>query len=460
MDFSASLSQQQRQTFSPQMQQSLQLLQAPVAELRQLVAAELVCNPVLEEEKFFSLEGEAFFQGENIIEGDDLGDSWRDDFQTASASSRPIDKTTEERHQYLLESFPSEETLAAKIHAQSVAFPIEDQPIVQTIVGNLDEWGYFRATCTEVAQSMGVNEQKVDHVLKQVQQLDPPGVAARDLSECLQLQLERLGKGNGLASRMVRHYLPQLARHHYEEIAHALNVDLSDIQEALALILKLEPHPGRPYAKVDTHEVIPDVIVMLEGDGFLVRLNEEELPRLRISEAYKEILSSQSENRELREYLREKIRGGKSFIQNIELRKETLLAISREMVSRQRDFFKYGTYGMVPLTMTEVAEKVGLHGSTVSRAISGKYIETPRGMFPLKYFFTAGFQREDGESISNEMIKTSLRELIDKEDKLRPLSDQKIVGLLAEKGITVARRTITNYRDQLGILPKNLRKRG
>src|SRR3990167_1852044 len=181
MDFSASLSQQQRQTFSPQMQQSLQLLQAPVAELRQLVAAELVCNPVLEEEKFFSLEGEAFFQGENIIEGDDLGDSWRDDFQTASASSRPIDKTTEERHQYLLESFPSEETLAAKIHAQSVAFPIEDQPIVQTIVGNLDEWGYFRATCTEVAQSMGVNEQKVDHVLKQVQQLDPPGVAARDL---------------------------------------------------------------------------------------------------------------------------------------------------------------------------------------------------------------------------------------------------------------------------------------
>lgn len=446
MQLSAGLSQQQ--FLSLQMQQGLQLLQAPVMELRRLVAAELVANPVLEEEVFSSPEISA--PEKNTVHVSEEEYSWSENLQQTDQ---------EEQRRYFLESRPSFSTLAEAIHAQTAAFLEKDQSIIQFIAGNLDEWGYFRMSCAEVATSLGVSEQRVEEVLKKIQQLDPPGVAARDLKECLLIQLQQQGRGNGLASRIANHYLPQLARHHYEEIAKNLRVPLSEILKEIKIITSLEPHPGRPYIAAEEQTIVPDLIVIPEGEEFLVRLNEEGLPRIRISDYYKETLVAHSDNKELREYLREKIRVGKSFIHQIEQRQSTLLSVGREIVRHQVDFFKYGTYGMHSLTMAQIAEAVGLHVATISRAVAGKTIDTPRGLFSLKYFFTAGFEQENGENVSNEMVKASLKKMIQEESKRKPLSDQEIVARLKDQGIVVARRTIANYRDQLGILSANLRKR-
>jgi RNA polymerase sigma-54 factor len=493
MQLSTGLSQQQ--VLSLQMKQGLELLQAPVMELRSLIAAELVANPVLEEE--FFLESAIPEKNETAISDEEP--SWMES---------GVQRNSEERHRHFLESRPSQVTLEEAIQAQTAAWLEEDQAIVQSIAGNLDEWGYFRMSCAEVAASLDVSEQQVEEVLKKIQQLDPPGVAARDLKECLLIQLQQQGRGNALASRIVSHYLPQLARHQYEEIAKKLRVPLAEVRKEVDNIIALEPHPGRSYRISEEETIIPDLIVIRKseeflepvfkaaaadegqgavgtqqlsvyeilegvnanptqpmaaavdsGDSFLVRLNEEGLPRLRMSEHYKEMLASHAENKELRDYLREKIRVGKSFMHHLEQRKSTLLAVGNEIVRRQADFFKYGTYGMHPLTMAQVAEALGVHMTTISRAVAGKTIDTPRGLFSLKYFFTAGIEQEDGENVSNERIKSSLKKMIQEEQKQKPLSDQKIVARLKEQGIHVARRTIAHYREQLGILPASLRKR-
>lgn len=434
MHLSPKLSQQQ--LLSPQMQQGLQLLQAPMMELRQLVSQELIANPMLEEE--FSNTPETSTASEKEL----------------SLYEDPHD--TEERRRYFLESQYSVETLTEALLAQSAGFSKEDQPIVECIIGNLDAAGYLGTSSAEMATTLGVSEQRVEETIAKIQQLDPAGIAARDLKECLLLQLERKGKGSSLASRIVKHYLPELGRHHYEDIAAALRISLEEVLQAHKIIAALEPHPGRAYGPIDNPEVIPDVIVLAEEDDFIVRPNEEALPRLRLNDHYKEILSTETENKELHNYLREKIRHGKQFLTHVEQRQKTLLAVAREIIKRQHHFFQTGM--MTPLTMAEVAETLDLHPTTIGRAISGKYMETPRGLFPWKYFFTAGLQKEDGTSVSNDTVKQALQQLIAQENKQHPLSDQEIVDQLEAQGISVARRTIANYREQLKILPKNLRK--
>lgn len=450
MRLSAGLS--QKQSFSPQMQQGLQLLQAPMMELRQLLEAELVLNPLLEEEFLPQKELDLpFKEKESLL--NNFSEPWREEMNTSTRNEE-----ADEQRRYFLESQALKPTLRDVLLEQTAAFPKEDEPIIELIIGNLDECGYFRTTCNEVAAVANVSERQVDQVLKKVQQLDPPGIAARDLKECLLLQLIRQKKQNSLASRIIAHYLPQLAKHNYDEIAKTLRVKTSDILQASKVIAQLEPHPARPYSIINEQAVIADVIVFLDNDKFIVRLNEEELPRIRINDHYKETLAEQPHNSELRNYLREKIRSGKVFIQSLDQRKETLLAVCREIVQSQYDFLKHGPYGLHPLTMSAVATAINVHETTVGRAIAGKYIDTPRGIFPLKYFFTTGFEREEGTAVSNEMVKTALRQLIDQENKKEPLSDQELVTRLQEKGIKVARRTISHYREQLGILPKSLRR--
>lgn len=434
MQLSTKLSQQQ--LLSPQMQQGLQLLQAPMMELRQLVSQELIANPMLEEE--FSNAPETSASSEKEL----------------SLYENPND--AEERRRYFLESQYSVETLAEALLNQSAGFSKKDQPLVECIIGNLDAAGYLGTSSAEMAASLEVSEQRVEETITKIQQLDPPGIAARDLKECLLLQLERKGKGNSLASRIVKHYLPELGRHHYEEIATALRVSLEEVLQAHKIIASLEPHPGSSYGPLENQNLIPDVIVFAEDDDLVVRPNEEALPRLRLNDHYKEFLSTEVENKELQNYLREKIRNGKQFLTHVEQRQKTLLAVAREIVKRQHAFFRIGE--LTPLTMAEVAETLDLHPTTIGRAIAGKYMETPRGLFPWKYFFTTGLQKEDGTSVSNDTVKQALQQLIAQENKQHPLSDQEIVDQLEAQGILVARRTIANYREQLKILPKNLRK--
>ena len=455
----------QQQVLSPQMQQSLQLLQAPVAELRQLVATELAANPILEEEVSpgkDSLPDHAKVQRE---ERGSLQDEWREympqsQSQGASqgGSGSSWSSEDEERRNYLFESRVARPTLRALLLEQAAGLPSAEIGMVELIAGSLDEDGYLRVPVADLAFSGGVPEKDLQKTLGKVRSFEPAGVAASDLADCLLLQLERRGEGNSLAARILRHHLPQLARHRYEEIAKEVRVPLSDVSAAARHIATLEPNPGRPFADADEQGVIPDLLILPEGEGFVVRLNEDELPRLRISQEYKEMLAGRGENEELLLYLRDKLKGARFFLRSLEQRRQTLLAIGNEIVARQEDFFREGPQALKPLIMAQVAEAVGVHVTTVSRAVSGKYAETPQGLFELRYFFTPGFQGADGSSVSNETVKNAIRDMVDGESRRSPLSDQEIVEVLSERGLKVARRTIAKYREQLGILPSHLRK--
>jgi RNA polymerase sigma-54 factor len=443
----------QQQTLSPQMQQSLHLLQAPVAELRQLVAAEMASNPVLEEEAPLVAEGES--AGERESTRISLQDEWRDYMPQSRGSFSSDD---EEKRRFLFESRTSRPTLRALVMEQAAGFPPEEREAVEVIAGSLDEDGYLRVPPHELAATGGVPERLLLRVLAKVREFEPAGVAAGDLSDCLLLQLARRGEGNGLAARILKHHLGQLARHRYEEIAKELRVPVAEVTAAARHIAALEPKPGRPFAESDEQGVVPDLFVIPEGDGFVVRLNEEELPRLKVSPEYRAMLADSGSNEELLLYLREKIRGARFFLRSLDQRRQTLLAIGNSILRRQEEYFRGDPSGLRPLTMAVVAGDVGVHVTTVSRAVSGKFIDTPRGLHDLKFFFTPGYRDSEGAAVSNETVKEAIRSMVDRESPKRPLSDQQIVEGLSDSGLKVARRTIAKYREQLGILPSHLRK--
>jgi RNA polymerase sigma-54 factor len=296
----------------------------------------------------------------------------------------------------------------------------------------------------------------VERVLEKVQQFDPHGVAARNLSECLLLQLKAQGRQHSIETRIVRHHLDELGRKRLGDIAKALHIEIPEVQHAAEAIAKLDPAPGRVYSP-DTNQIItPEVIVEHDGEDYTVSLNADEIPRLRISDSYKDMLAGNS--KEVRDYLRDKIRGGNFFIRSIQQRQQTILNIAREIVARQREFFDLGPAHLKPMTMGQVAEAVGVHETTVSRAAAGKFMATPQGIFEMKYFFTHGYTNSDGEGVSNESVRQAIAQIVKEENSNRPYSDQEIVKLLAERGLPVARRTVAKYREQLGILPSNLRK--
>jgi len=443
----------QQQTLSPQMQQSLHLLQAPVAELRQLVAAEMASNPVLEEEAPLVAEGES--AGERESTRISLQDEWRDYMPQSRGSFSSDD---EEKRRFLFESRTSRPTLRALVMEQAAGFPPEEREAVEVIAGSLDEDGYLRVPPHELAATGGVPERLLLRVLAKVREFEPAGVAAGDLSDCLLLQLARRGEGSGLAARILKHHLGQLARHRYEEIAKELRVPVAEVTAAARHIAALEPKPGRPFAESDEQGVVPDLFVIPEGDGFVVRLNEEELPRLKVSPEYRAMLADSGSNEELLLYLREKIRGARFFLRSLDQRRQTLLAIGNSILRRQEEYFRGDPSGLRPLTMAVVAGDVGVHVTTVSRAVSGKFIDTPRGLHDLKFFFTPGYRDSEGAAVSNETVKEAIRSMVDRESPKRPLSDQQIVEGLSDSGLKVARRTIAKYREQLGILPSHLRK--
>lgn len=455
----------QQQVLSPQMQQSLQLLQAPVAELRQLVASELAANPILEEEVSPGKDPQPDQAGTHREQSGSLQDEWRDYMPQSlpqggvgGGSGSSWSTEDEEKRNFLFESRVARPTLRALLLEQAAGLPSREIQLVELIAGSLDEDGYLRVPVAELAFSGGVPEKDLEKALAKVRSFEPAGVAASDLADCLLLQLERKGDGNSLAARILRHHLPQLARHRYEEIAREVRVPVADVSAAARHIATLEPKPGRPFAEADEQGVIPDLLILPEGEGFVVRLNEDELPRLKISTEYKEMLAGRGENEELLLYLRDKLKGARFFLRSLEQRRQTLLAIGNEIVARQEDFFREGPQALKPLIMAQVADAVGVHVTTVSRAVSGKYAETPQGLFELRYFFTPGFQGADGSSVSNETVKNAIREMVDGESRRSPLSDQEIVEVLSERGLKVARRTIAKYREQLGILPSHLRK--
>lgn len=444
-----------QQTLSPQMQQSLNILQAPLMELRQLVAAELEANPVLEEEpREVSPDAERSEDSST-----DMGDEWNEYF-AQRAAAEPWTAEAQERRQHFLDSQTRAPSLQQHLLEQLSGSGLSqrDRGIAMVIIGNIDERGYLCASDEEIATQAGSVAEDVAKVVEAVQALDPAGVGARTLSECLLLQLRRAGKGYGLESRIVQHHLEELGRRKLPEIARQLHVTAGEVQRAAEAIAELDPRPGRQFSAEEDQTIIADVVVEKDGDTYVVSLNDDEIPSLRIGDDYKDMLSQTGANREVRDYLRDKIRGGRFFIKCIQQRQHTLLNIAREIVERQREFFDIGPAHLRPMTMSQVAQSVGVHETTVSRAVSGKYMQTPRGLYELKYFFTSGYTTAEGEAVSNESVRQAIAEIVRIEDPRHPMSDQEIVARLTEKGVPIARRTVAKYREQLGILPSHLRK--
>jgi RNA polymerase sigma-54 factor len=450
----------QQQMLSPQMRQSLEILQATALELQQLVRQEIETNPVLEEE-----EPEEEAPAEEPAEEDEddfeelrqLEEDWSD---YSAAGAQNVDAASEARRRQFLEGVTPPETLAQHLETQLSRLALDpvQRRVATLLVGNLNEDGYLAATPEEVADEAGAETAEVIEVLHLLQTLDPPGVGARDLSECLRLQLARRGEGQSVAARIADGQLEFLGRKKFAEIASALRVSQDEVREAGALIASLNPKPGRAFAGESAQVLAPDVIIERIGDEFTVSLVRDSVPQLRISRTYRDLLAEAAGGAEVRSYLRDKIRGGKFLIKSIQQRQQTILAIAREIAARQRAFLEEGVSALAPMTMSQVAEAVGVHETTVSRAIAGKTVATPQGVFEMKFFFTSGYRAADGAAVSSTSVKDVIAALIRGEDPLKPLSDQQIVQKLAADGLAVARRTVAKYREALGILPSHLRK--
>lgn len=441
-----------QQTLSPQMQQSLHVLQAPLAELRQIVDQELRENPALEE-----VTPDAGAEQERERTESSLESEWGE-YYAQRAVAEPWTREALEKRQHFFDSQVGAVSLHEHLLQQLLvsSWPKSDARVAAEIIGNLDEQGYFRIDVEDVAWATDTTPLEVERVLGEVQQFDPPGVAARSLKEVLLIQLERNGRADSTAARIVRDHLEALGRKKLAEIAKSLVLPLSEVQSAAEEIARLDPRPGRAFSTEPEQVIVPEVIVERDGADYSVRLSSEEIPQLRIADNYKDMVASST--REVRDYLRDKIKGGRFFIKSIQQRQQTILNIAREIVNRQTEFFEHGASRLKPMTMSQVADVVGVHETTVSRAASGKYMATPQGIFEMKYFFTHGYANTDGGSVSNESVRQAIVDLIKSENPRHPLSDQDLVKRLQTSGTTVARRTVAKYREQLGILPSHLRK--
>ncbi len=480
---------------APQLQQSLALLQAPTLELKALVEQELQQNPVLEEvatpeadssdpaslddsdtpavadpaeppaDTAFDAAQEKSvdapvddFQAEfdRLVQ---LDQEWRDHF---TQTNIPIRQTPEdeERRQFMLDSLVAGTSLSQTLIEQlrDTDLSGELRGIAELIIGNIDDYGYLKATVEELSASTNLPVEKISAVLKVIQTFDPPGIGATNLRECLLLQLDRCGQQDTLEYRIVSDYMDALGKRRIPEIARGTGRTIEDVQNALGRIARLEPRPGRAFLPDTDQYVLPEVFVQKVGDDFAVTTNDEHIPHLRISNIYKDLMSQGGNSAEVKNYIREKIRAGKFLIKSLHQRQQTILNIGREIVKRQREFMEKGVAHLKPMTMAQVAEVVGVHETTVSRAVSAKYMQTPQGVFEMKFFFTAGLQTASGDGVSNTSVKDMIAEIFKSEDTTRPLSDQEVVKMLGDKGITIARRTVAKYRGELNILPSNLRK--
>jgi len=326
------------------------------------------------------------------------------------------------------------------------------------LIGNIDDYGYLKGTVEELAATTGLAAEKILEVLSVIQTFDPPGVGARSLQECLMIQLQRSGQENTLEYRVVRDYMEALGKRRIPDIARGTGTDVEEVQEAMARISRLEPRPGRTFLPDNQQYVLPEVFVVRSGDDYTITTNNEHIPHLRISNVYKDLMSGGDKDAEVKNYIREKIRAGKFLIKSLHQRQSTILNIAKEIVKRQREFMDKGVSHLKPLTMVQVAEVVGVHETTISRGVSGKYMQTPQGLYEMKYFFTSGIQTATGEGMSNTSVKDMIADIFKAEDAAKPLSDQEVVLMLSERGIVIARRTVAKYRSELNILPSNLRK--
>lgn len=469
----------QQLVMTPQLQQAIKLLQLSRMELVDVVTQELSENPLLEEgsdgkderEESTAEEVETEVASEASPEQELKGEAegmtdidWQtylEGYSLSSGDSRDAYEESEERPSY--ESLLTKRTsLADHLMWQLNLSSSDDQERLAAaeIIGNLDEAGYLQATPEELAATSGFDPVVIERALGKVRQFDPAGVAARNLQECLLLQLERLDLQDSLAAIILRDFISELEGRKYPVIAKALKISLDDVLAAAKMISDLDPRPGRAYSEEDVHYIVPDIFVHKIADEYVVTLNDEGLPNLRINSFYRNALSDSSTvDKQAGEYIQDKMRSAVWLIKSIHQRQRTIYKVTKSIVKFQRAFFDFGIEHLKPLVLRDVAEDIEMHESTVSRVTTNKYVQTPQGLFELKYFFNSGINTADGDSVASESVKSRIKEIVAAEDPKKPFSDQKIVALLKEQEINIARRTVTKYREMLGIGSSTERKR-
>ena len=455
------------QVLSPQLQQSLLILQTPLLELRNLVRQEMETNPVLEE-----LPDQSGLDESDTVEsaGDNnfkeefeklasLDEEWRDYMGQSGSYTRS--QEAQDKRQFFFDSIPVQETLQQNLIGQlnQTALSADDRKAAEMIIGNIDDNGFLQSTPEQMALNSGIPKENFEKLLALIQSFYPPGVGARDLRECLLIQLQRQEKESTLEYKIVSEHMEDLGKRRFPEIARQMNISVEDVQSAADKIARLNPRPGQIFAAAPQNYVLPDVTVEKVDGDYQIILNDEQIPHLRISNIYKDIIAQDNNGAEVKDYIRDKIRSGKFLIRSIHQRQQTISNIAQQVLARQRDFFEHGPSHLKPMTMGEIADAIGVHETTVSRAVSGKYMATPQGIFEMKYFFTSGYQTATGESLSNTSVKEAILDLVKHENGNAPLSDQQIVEILNERGIPIARRTVAKYRDELNILPSNMRRK-
>jgi RNA polymerase sigma-54 factor len=448
-------------TLTPQLIELLKLLQLPRLELEQLVRTELEMNPLLEEGLEGSEEDEVETQEDeeastNEKEKDEAWEeylqqdldpiykpSWteRQEFQTYQPAS------TITFREYLLNQLH----LASRDELTTL--------IGEYIIDSLDEDGRLMFSIDAIAEDLGVEVEDAEKILMLVQTFDPVGVGARDLKECLLIQLRNLGRENEIEGKIVANHMGDLQNKNYERIVQALGVPLKDVKKAVESISLLEPKPGRWMGTEQVRYVIPDVLVEKGSDGYRILLNETNIPNLRISRSYREILRNmKGSSKEARNFVRSRLASARFMVTGLEERKKTILKVVNYLVETQKNFLEMGLDHLMPLNLKDVADAVGIHESTVSRVLKGKYVQTPYGVFDLKYFFSGGAKRQDNEKISTRRLQERIRQLIAKEEKKSPMTDRQIAEILKNEGFDIARRTVGKYRESLRILSAKLRR--
>ncbi len=469
----------QQLVMTPQLQQAIKLLQLSRMELAEVVTEELTENPLLEEvveTKDEPIDAPASIAEtstdspaapEQEVKGESEGmedidwQTYLEGYSLNSSDSRNNYESQEDRP-----SFESLLTKKEKLYDHMMwqlrlsSFTSTEQHVAAEIIGNLDEIGYLRASLDDMSTQSEYDIALFEDVLARVQQFDPPGVASKDLQECLLLQLQRLELSDSLAATILRDYLHELEGRKYNVIAKGEKISLDDVLEAAKFISELDPRPGRAYNEEDAHYITPDIFVRKVGNEYEVTQNDDGLPSLRINSFYRNALTdNKGVDKKAGEYIQDKMRSAVWLIKSIHQRQRTIYKVTKSIVKFQREFFDHGIEHLKPLVLRDVADDIEMHESTVSRVTTNKYVQTPQGLFELKYFFNSGINTADGDAIASESVKSRIKEIVAAEDPKKPYSDQKIVTLLAEQDINIARRTVTKYREMLGLGSSTERKR-
>lgn len=458
LDFGLQLEQTQKLIMTPELRQAIEILQLSSFELNHLIEQELEKNPVME-----VVEDKGLNEEEN--KDKEKNDKEEIDWEQYFEHNEPYYKRQKEmpdqeynQENYVKGTTTLKEHLLFQLHISLVRK--QHRGIGEYIIECIDNNGYLETSIEEIGNILNEKVSDVENILYLIQSFDPAGVGARDLKECLAIQMKQMGYWNEKTETIIFEHLEDLADNRFQAMSKKLGISCKELQDIKDFIKTLEPKPGRLFASdQDVRYITPDATIEKVGNEYIVLVNDTTAPRLRISNFYKNMLKQEKKSSITAQYLNEKLDSAMWLIRSIEQRRTTLYNVISCILEVQKDFFEEGIASLKPLTLREIAEKLEIHESTVSRATNGKYVQTPKGLYELKYFFNNGIQKKDGNSISSKGIKDMIQKIIAEEDERKPVSDQGIADILKNKGVKISRRTVAKYRDEMGILSSSKRKR-